>query len=358
MRPASGYHQGMNTRIPSLLLLAAVVGCGAKPTDTPGIPVVQPTPGPILAGLRGLCVVNADIAWASGTDATVLRTTDGGNTWTPCPVPGADDLDFRDVEAFGDRTAYILAAGPGDKSRIYKTTDAGSTWKLQFTNPDPKGFFDALAFWDEQHGLALGDPVDGRFQLLATDDGGEHWTPLSADDLPLALKGESVFAASGTCLIARGENDAWFVTGGKAARVFHSTDRGKSWLTSDVPIACGPESAGCFSIAFRDDKNGVIVGGDYKSPNVKGATGANAAVTTDGGKTWSPAKTPTPFRSCVSWSGKRWVAVGASGLHASDDGLTWSEPYPAELGPWNSVAFAAGHGLAAGPKGRTDRIDR
>src|SRR5581483_3734783 len=103
--------------------------------------------------------------------------------------------------------------------------------------------------------------------------------------LPAALPGEAAFAASGSCLIARGEADAWFVTGGgKAARVFRSTDRGRSWEASETPVAAGAASAGAFSIAFRDREHGMIVGGDYKKPDEAGAT---AAFTSDGGKTWT-----------------------------------------------------------------------
>ena len=240
----------------------------------------QPQDAGTDADLRGLSVVSPAVAWVSGTKGTVARTTDGGKTWTAGAVPGAAGLDFRDVEAFGGATAYLLSAGPGAASRVYKTTDGGKTWALQFKNPDPDGFLDALAFWDEKGGLALGDPVKGRFQLLATDDGGATWTPLPG---PAALPNEGAFAASGTCLVARGTHDAWFVTGGaKAARVFHSADRGRTWTAAETPVAAGVESAGGFSVAFRDRDHGIVVGGDYRKPDV---AGTNAAVTADGGKT-------------------------------------------------------------------------
>src|SRR6516162_9355972 len=121
---------------------------------------------------RGLCVVSPKVAWVSGTKGTYARTTDGGKTWSVATVPGAANLDFRDVEAFGEATAYLLSAGPGDRSRIYKTEDGGKTWSLQFKNPNRQAFFNALAFWDDKHGVALGDPVQGQFQLLVTEDGG------------------------------------------------------------------------------------------------------------------------------------------------------------------------------------------
>jgi len=298
---------------------------------------------------RGLCVVSADVAWASGTMGTFARTTDRGKTWSVGAVPGADKLDFRDVKAFGEATAYLLSAGPGDASRVYKTTDGGKTWAMQFKADDPAAFLDALAFWDEDHGIALGDPIDGRFQLIVTDDGGANWKSLPAKALPQALPGEGAFAASGSCLIARGKADAWFVTGGaKTARAFHSTDRGRSWEAQETPVAAGAASAGAFSIAFRDGDHGLIVGGDYKKPDDGGAT---AAATSDGGKTWAALKKRLPFRSGVAWAKDRWVAVGTSGSDASrDDGDTWA---PLDRENYNAVGFApTGEGWAVGPKGR------
>src|SRR5262245_45922631 len=150
----------------------------------------QPQTVSTTADLRGLCAVSATVAWVSGTNGTYARTTDAGRTWIAGTVPGAGKLDFRDVEAFGEATAYLRSAGPGEESRIYKTTDGGKTWALQFQNPDRAGFFDALAFWDEQNGLALGDPVGGRFQLVATTDGGASWKPIPAEGRPPALPNE------------------------------------------------------------------------------------------------------------------------------------------------------------------------
>jgi photosystem II stability/assembly factor-like uncharacterized protein len=304
------------------------------------------------ADFRGLCVVSDKVAWVSGTKGTWARTTDGGKNWLIGKVPDADKLDFRDVEAFGETTAYLLSAGPGDASRIYKTIDGGKTWTLQFKSAEPKAFFDALAFWDENNGIALGDPVNGQFQLIGTSGGGATWKPLPGGKLPPALPNEGAFAASGTCLIAKGRQDVWFVTGGaKAARVFHSRDRGQRWVVSETPIAAGVESAGIFSIAFRDQDHGMIVGGDYRKPNDSGAT---AAIMHDGGKTWTLLEDKLPYCSCVAWAGDRWVAVGISGSHSSqDDGATWKR---LDHENYNSVGFAAsGEGWAVGPKGRIDR---
>jgi photosystem II stability/assembly factor-like uncharacterized protein len=272
------------------------------------------------ANLRGLSVVNAKVAWISGTKGTYGRTTDGGKTWAAGTVPGAEKLDFRDIEAFGGSSAYLLSSGAGDKSRIYHTADAGRTWTLQFKNSEPDAFYDAIAFWDQSHGLAFGDPVRSRFQLLATDDGGANSKHFAADSLPAALPKEGAFAASGTCLVTSGDRDAWFCTGGaRSARVFRSNDRGRHWTVSETPIVAGSESAGAFSIAFRDRDHGLIVGGDYRKPR---EPGANSAFTADGGRTWKLCGSTLSYRSCVAWAGNRWIAVGTSrGFHGDGQRL-------------------------------------
>lgn len=259
--------------------------------------------------LRGVSAVLHQVAWASGTHGTYLRTTDGGSTWTPAHVPDADKLDFRGVVAFSANQAFLMSAGPGDQSRIYHTFDGGAHWQLQFTNTNPKGFFDSIAFWDAQHGVVLGDPIADetgklKFEVLLTDDG-QNWHAVDPAKLPATLEGEGAFAASNTCIailsnrwlsdlttlsavVSPGyskpvDSNIWFATGGKVARVFHSPDRGRTWEVFDTPIVHGQDSTGIFSIAFRDAQNGVIAGGDYKRPN---DDGPNLAFTHDGGKTW------------------------------------------------------------------------
>jgi photosystem II stability/assembly factor-like uncharacterized protein len=306
------------------------------------------------ADFRGLSVVSPTVAWLSGTKGTFGRTTDAGKTWSVGRVRGAEKLDFRDVEAFGEGTAYLLSAGKGEDSRVYTTTDGGKSWVLQFKNTEPTAFFDALAFWDEKNGIALSDPVKGRFLLVVTADGGRTWKRLPEKSLPTALPNEGAFAASGTCLVTHGKNDVWFCTGGaKTARVFHSADRGQHWAVREPPVAAGVESAGIFSIAFRDKDHGLIVGGDYRKPKLAG--GVTAALTRDGGKTWAAAGKALPFRSGVAWAKDRWVAVGTSGSdYSTDGGATWK---PLDGENYNSVAFApTGVGWAVGPKGRVARF--
>ena len=273
------------------------------------------------AGLRGLSVVSEKVIWASGTGGTFLKTVDGGQTWKTAVVPGAEKIDFRDIETFDANTAYVLSIGNGESSRIYKTTDGGATWKLQFTSTNPKAFFDALACWDKNNCLAMSDPVDGKFLLIKTTDG-ENWKPLDTEKMPPAREGEAAFAASGTCLITQGKTNVFLVTGGKAARVFRSNNRGLSWFVADTPIVSGTNGSGIFSIAMRDAKNGVIVGGDYEKP---GDVNKNLAFTINGGKTWTPGKGLSGYRSGVTYvNPSTLVAVGTSGSDISlDKGKTW-----------------------------------
>ena len=273
------------------------------------------------ASLRGLSVVNKNVIWASGTGGTFLKTVDGGKIWTVGKVPDADKLDFRDIEAFDENTAYVLSIGEGENSRIYKTTDGGKTWKLQFKNTNPKAFFDALAFWDKNNGMAMSDPVDGKYILLKTTDG-ENWKQVDTNKMANAKTGEAAFAASGTCLITQNKNNIFLVSGGNDARVFRSENRGLTWFVAETPITKGTPGSGIFSIAMYDAKRGVIVGGNYEKPD---EINNNLAFTTDGGKTWTLSKGLNGYRSGVAYIDKKTIiAVGSSGSDfTTDSGKTW-----------------------------------
>jgi len=296
--------------------------------------------------LRGISAVSEKVAWASGAKGTVLRTIDGGEHWTKVEVPGAEALDFRDIQAFDWDTAFVLSIGPGEQSRIYKTTDGGKIWQRQFINSDPKAFYDCFAFWDSKHGIALSDSVDGKFPLVATSDGAT-WAPVAVKSMPAALPNEGAFAASGTCIATYGKNDVWFGTGGPAARVFHSADRGLTWTVTETPIIHGAASQGIFSIAFLTQKSGVAVGGDYKEPE---KTEGVAAFTHDGGRTWKLAKRQPPgYRSGMDVVVNRFVAVGTNGADSSGDGESW---IPRSRFNLNAISFArVDAGWGVGPEG-------
>lgn len=302
------------------------------------------------ASLRGLSVVNEKIIWVSGTGGTFLKTIDGGKTWSVGTVPETEKLDFRDVEAFDANTAYLLSIGAGENSRIYKTTDGGANWKLQFKNTNERAFFDAFAFWDSAHGIAMSDPVDGKYLLLKTDDG-ETWKISGNEKMPNAKEGEAAFAASGTCILSQGENNVWIVSGGKDARVFRSANRGSSWLVADTPFIKGEAAQGIFSIAMFDAKRGAIVGGDYQKPN---DVTSNLAFTSDGGKSWATGKGLNGYRSGAAFVDKKTlIAVGSSGSDVSfDGGKIWKnldkESYNSVQAKGKNAIWAVGaNGLVA-----------
>jgi photosystem II stability/assembly factor-like uncharacterized protein len=278
----------------------------------------------VNARLRGVSAVTERVAWASGSGSTVLRTTDGGVMWRKLNVT-SEALDFRDTDAIDDQTAYVLSIGSGPASRIYKTTDAGATWAMQFKNDDPKAFLDAMSFWDANNGIVFGDSVDGKFYILMTDNGGRTWRRVPTAGLPPALENEGAFAASGTNIAVFGKTHAWIGTGaGARARVLRTSDRGRSWQVADTPLAAG-QSAGIFSIAFRDARHGVVVGGDYRKES---EAVDNLAVTNDGGVTWKLIKGLSGYRSVVAYvpgmKTPALIAIGPSGGDYSlDDGQTW-----------------------------------
>ncbi|MDM4767751.1 hypothetical protein [Pelomonas sp. SE-A7] len=317
----------------------------------------------VTARLRGVSAVNAKVAWASGADLSLLRTADGGANWIKLKPPAdADKLDFRDIDAIDERTAYALSIGPGPASRIYKTVDAGASWQLQHQNTEAQGFYDAMTFWDARHGLVVGDSIDGRFQILVTRDGGAHWDKVPDAALPPALPGEGAFAGSGSNIAVMGSGqdrrEAWIVTNSPGrSRVLHTADGGKRWQVVDTPLAASA-TAGIFSVHFRDRLHGVIVGGDYKQEQ---AAVDNAAFTSDGGKTWTLVKQPqglSGFRSVVKHlpgSKSSWIAVGPQGADRSDDdGKTWQPmPLAAGMAGFDALSFAPGlkQGWASGAAG-------
>ncbi|HEX5070223.1 MAG TPA: hypothetical protein VFV78_08390 [Vicinamibacterales bacterium] len=315
----------------------------------------------VTAQLRGISAVSERIIWASGSRNTVLRSVDGGSTWRVLPNPAADGkaLDYRDIDAVGENVAYVLSIGNGSDSRIFKTTNAGESWTTQFTNATADAFFDAMAFWDANNGIAVSDAVNGAFVIVNTRDGGRSWAPVAADRLPAALPNEGAFAASGTNVAVYGSDRVWFGTGAAArARVLRSTDRGRSWQIAETPLRSGP-SAGIYSIAFRDAQHGIIVGGDYTKPT---EAIDNVAITSDGGKTWRLVKERGlgGFRSVVAYVPKSrasYVAVGPSGADIStDDGRTWT---PIEGPGFDTFSFAPGRtiGWGSGARGAIGRLD-
>ncbi|KAF2260565.1 oxidoreductase [Lojkania enalia] len=306
---------------------------------------------------RGLAPVSHKVAWVSGTNSTVLRTTDGGNTWKSVgpQLTGPDaELEFRDIQAWSAKKAVILSIGFGPESRIYFTEDGGKNWTQSFGNEEEAAFYDCIAFENEKRGLAMSDPVDGKIRLIETLDGGKSWSVIDSAGIPPARANEWGFAASGTCLTTTAGR--WYVgTGGEdPGRVFYSSD-GHIWDVSNTTLL-GAEAAGVFSVRFRDRKHGIAVGGDFENPT---GNMNNAAWSTDGGRTWqSAARFPDGYRSGSSWVPGHCdmaLAVGSTGSDFTlDGGRTW---IGFDNGTFDSVECLEG-GLcwASGAGGRVARL--
>ncbi len=351
----------------SAAMLAMMIGGGtalaqSSSTSPSASSPWRPQMSPVSVELRGLAVVSDRVAWASGAKGTVIRTIDG-ETWKVLAVPGAETLDFRDIEAWDDKTAMAMSIGPGEASNVYKTTNGGATWRRVFANREPTGFWDAITFWDRLHGALFGDPVRGRFQVYTTGDGGESWKPAPDASMPVALENEGGFAASGSCLTSGPGKRLAFVTGGASeSRVFVSTDGGRAFQVSTSPVPAGAASKGLFSVVWLDENTLLTVGGDYLEPALPGV---KASLSHDRGEHWTSIGADPGFLSSVvrgPGHDAAVVAVGLAGTGISNDGgKTWKA---IDATPYNTAGFAAGAGSragagwAVGPKGVIARWQR
>jgi photosystem II stability/assembly factor-like uncharacterized protein len=381
-------------RLGVFLFFAA--GVGVSQTAAPSPMQAQPTSDAaqvwqmqdsgVTAGLRGIDSVDGAVAWASGTEGSVLRTIDAGAHWTKCAVPDAAKdgaaLDFRGVQAWDSDTAIVMASGPGDKSRLYRTTDGCKTWQSVLQNSLKDGFWDAIYFGERgdgrgrgNRGYLLGDPVDGAFWLLASFDLGKHWTKQKGAGLAVPPSTQGAFAASNSSIINFRALPIFGSGGAGGAFVYLMSEsevcldacsqedmnddgRKDKWARYTVPVGGNTESSGIFSIFGRAPYAGVpffsvilAVGGDYAKPNEGAGT---AAWSSDGGKAWTASTTPPHgYRSTVQWgeSIKAWITAGTNGSDISrDDGRTWQ---PLDNGNWNALSLP----FVVGPKGRIARID-
>ena len=342
----------MNPAMPkrALVVLSVLAFASLGFADKIHQPKLTPQNSGTTQGLIAVSPVDERVVWASGRGGTFTKTTDGGKTWTSGVVPGAEALQFRDVQGVSAKVAYLSSIGNNTTDfRIYKTTDGGATWAMQFENQDPAAFYDCFAFWTPRRGIAHSDSVNGVFPDLRTTDG-ETWQDISAN-MPPALAGEFSFASSGTCVATQGKENAWIATGGAtSARILATRDGGDTWNAYDTPIVVSP-SAGAFSVDFRDGWHGIVGGGDLDpaDPNMAGT-----AVSSDGGKTWTLTNA-APVTGAIFGlsytsrgedegdddSGHAVVVTANAGGAAwtPDEGKTWFA-LPGVTGYW-AVAFAS-----------------
>jgi photosystem II stability/assembly factor-like uncharacterized protein len=330
-------------------------------------PTLTPQNSGTTNGLIAVWPVNPQVVWASGRAGTFTVTTDGGQTWRAGVVPGAEALQFRDVQAFSANVAYLMSIGTsGDPTefRIYKTEDGGATWTIQFENQNLNAFYDGFAFWTPHRGIAHSDSVNGMFPDLRTTDG-TTWQDIS-NNMPAALPGEASFASSGTCVTTQGGRNAWICTGGSdIARVLATRDGGDTWNAYNTPLVSSP-SAGAFTVDFRDPHHGIVGGGDLDpgDPN-----NARTAISSDGGQTWTLTNAP-PVTGAIfglSYVGHSGGGVGDNGravvITANDGGAAWTPDegttwftLPGVSGFW-AVAFASPKaGWLVGTDGRILKI--
>ena len=307
------------------------------------------------ASLRGLFVVDENVIWASGSGGTILLSTDGGENWKINIIEGAEDNDFRSIFAWDkDRAMVFGVAGPAFG---YLTENGGESWEVVFQDSTKGLFFNSLKFADSKNGLAISDPVNGKLFIIRTTNGGEKWERVTV--IPDVFEGEANFAASNSCIEFLASGKAWIATGGTVARVFYSDDFGKTWQVSKTPIVSGKSSSGIFSISFKNDNEGVVVGGTFDEPELNKNI---AAFTTDGGITWEVAETmPKEYRSCVQFFSKNneslYFAIGKTGCDFSvDGGVNWT--FISDEG-YYSIRFASDKltGFAVGAKGKIARVD-
>jgi len=308
----------------------------------------------VESSFRGLSVVNQKVVWVSGTGGTVLRTIDGGKNWENISVPNMEKIDFRDVEGFNKNTAIVM--GIASPARFYKTTDGGQNWKLVYFDDREGVFFNGMSFWNKNDGIAFSDPVDGQHLLIRTTDGSNTWHEIPKEGFPHKLNPEFGFAASGTGIPVQGRKTVWLGMGGVKSRVFKSEDGGMNWSVAETPVVHGGQSTGIYSVAFKNKKVGISVGGDYTNQSIKNTM----AYTNDGGATWHlPEKQTHQYRECVAhYRGNIFFAVGPSGFDmTTDNGKNW-HPHYWEVNNLTAVAFAKSSnvGFAVGKGGQIYKI--
>jgi hypothetical protein len=260
--------------------------------------------------LRGLSVVTDKIIWASGSNGTVAKSLDAGETWKWITVKGFEKTDFRDIEAFDDKKAVIM--GIDSPAYILKTINGGETWKIVYKNNTKGMFLDAMDFKNNKNGIVVGDPINGKFFIARTNDAGNTWQEDAVNMLPVADSGEACFASSGSNIKMLNNLKYILVSGGLSSHFFYND------IKLALPILQGKESTGANSVAYKNLNTMIVVGGDFSS---KDSTNKNCYISTNGGNSWiKPQKSPSGYRSCIEFcNGNIWITCGLNGADISTD---------------------------------------
>jgi photosystem II stability/assembly factor-like uncharacterized protein len=316
-----------------LLLLLLGASCNSHladhSKDTPATPssisITEIDSFPMPTSIRALEVINDETVWFAGSGGVYGYTQNGGKDWVvDSLLHEGERPHFRAIATTKEAVFVLSIASP---ALLFKTSNKGKDWELVYQEDHPEVFYDAMAFWNEQYGIAMGDPTDGCLSVILTSDGGNTWKKVSCDNIPAAAEGEAAFAASNSNVALAAGGLAWMASGGKRARVYHSTDYGRHWEVYNTPVVEGRQMTGIFSLAFYDDQQGFVIGGDWEQ---KDQNSKNKAYSKDGGKTWllsADGKGPG-YRSCVQYmpqlGGKGMLACGIPGLsYSPDGGISW-----------------------------------
>ncbi|CAN5246302.1 hypothetical protein BH23BAC2_BH23BAC2_12400 [soil metagenome] len=335
------------------LLILTITACGQKEKEAERLPFTQVEIVPILedsVSVRAIEVMGSNLAFAASRGWYGLYNDATGDLKVNLQEHDSVPPEFRAV-ASTDNDFFMLSVGT--PALLYKTGDTGRM-ELVYKEDHEKAFYDAMTFWNNEEGIAMGDPTDNCLSVIVTRDGGQTWTKLECNILPAVEEGEAAFAASNSNIAVAG-NKAWILSGGMRSRIFHTADKGNSWEVFETPLIQGAATTGGYSMDFYNEKVGIIAGGDYT--NVGGNTN-NIAVTTDGGKNWkvvSDGRGPgylSAVRYIPGKEGNEIVAVGPEGIFYSENtGENWeklsSEAFHTVRFVTDSTAYAAGNNRIA-----------
>ncbi len=337
-----------------LLLLTLLISCrknDQKPVKTPFSSVEIETIYEDSTSIRTLEILDDGSLAFAGSGGKYGLYDPKTKLWNTNVIKG--DSVNPEFRATAHTSSDFLMLSVANPALLYKTGDNGQM-KLVYAEENEKVFYDSMKFWNDQEGIAMGDPTADCLSIIITRDGGNTWKKISCSGLPKAKKGEAAFAASNTNIAIMGDK-AWIITGGMASRVLYTSDKGKNWEVFDTPLLQGSATQGGYSIDFYNENIGFIIGGDYTKPE---ENESNKAITLDGGKSWSlVAQGQSPgYNSCIQFvpndGGRALVATGFKGIHySSDEGKHWStlsdEGFYALRFLNDSTAYASGNGRIA-----------